>query len=778
MSRQAILYIIVAILALAFIFNAGVWGYIAFAVILSLIALRLAVAVAKLWRKRRRNPDSPAREYALKLTALLMGIFFITGTLLFTVTFRTIGTDPDLGMKFNNVELVLRSMMCSVDLFMLNVDSNILDALKGHTWIKAALTAQAVAAFTCTIGLLASLVMARVKAYYQLHRRTRITAEKDHLYIFFGIDDHSRLLASDISARDDKAICIFVDYADVDDDDNDSWSNLVGLFTHRQSTFDVARDSNALVTVASKPLCDIDSPRLNDADADVFALMGIEKVRDLIVQVRDSGGELSIFFMSEDEDHNIRSLTNLAKDATIRTFPTLSELMTIYCHARFNGPNRVVEDLAIRKKLRVEIIDSSHLSVEMLKLRAEDHPVRVAYLDSEHPTMVTTPLRSLIVGFGEVGRDAFRFIYEFGTFMRMGSQGPEVARPSISAVDSGMDHIKGAFVSSMPAIDFSWEFRLDEVDCRSMRFYDKYLSEQNCRELNYIVLALGDDDLNISLATSIFTRIRRWRDDMSHLIIMVRCVSDAKRDLMDKVAAHYNMGSDGGRHRVIRIFGNPREIYSYDIIIRADLTDMAKTYFSNYHRLRKERDTWEGRREDLTAIAQTSCGSTGYPDIDKLRKLRRQETQDFADALHASTKLWLLQSQFPDGYDWNGFVARYFADDGYPAKVGAYSDIRYPRLSEEENEVILNLAMLEHARWNAAHELMGYVDNTDGHSCDERTRRHNCLKSWQELDEESRRASSPDWVCDYKEYDFGVVDTTIAITLGGARPGSSANSKS
>ncbi|MDE6692608.1 MAG: hypothetical protein K2K05_04410 [Muribaculaceae bacterium] len=775
MSRQAILhtiYVIVAILAAAFIFNAGEWGYITFVVFFSIIAMRLVVAVAKLLRKRRKNPDSPAREYALKLTALMMGILFITGTLLFTVTFRTIGTDPELGMVFNNVELVLRSMMCSVDLFMLNVDSNILDALKGHTWIKAALTVQAVAAFMCTIGLLASLVMARVKAYYLLHRRTKITPEKDHLCIFFGIDDHSRLLASDIAAKNTKAICIFVDYADVDDDDNDSWSNLVGLFTHRQSTFDVAKDSNALVTVASKPLCDIDSPRLNDEDPDVFALTGIEKIRDLIVQVRDFGGELSIFFMSEDEDHNIRSLMNLAKDATIRS---CASLMKIYCHARFNGPNRVVEDLAVRKKLRVEIIDSSHLSVEILKLRADDHPVRVVHLDSDNPTMVASPLRSLIVGFGEVGRDAFRFLYEFGSFIRMGSHGPEVARPEISAVDASMDHIKGAFVSSMPAIDFtSGGLCLDEVDCRSLRFYDHYLSEQNCRELNYIVLALGDDDLNISLATNIFTRIRRWRDDMSHLIIMVRCVSDEKRELMDKVAAHYNLGSDDGRHRVIRIFGNPREIYTYDLIVRAGLRDKAMTYFRTYYFLRKDPITWQNRFDKLMRISD----STGYPDIDNLRKLRRQESQDHSDALHAATKMWLLKNHFADDYDWDGFAVRYFDGEGYPDRKGGCSDISYPKLNAEENEVILNLAMLEHARWNAAHELMGYVENTDGHSCDERGRRHNCLKSWQELDAESLAASTPEWECDYKVYDFGVVETTIAIALGRACPEPSPTSES
>jgi hypothetical protein len=72
---------------------------------------------------------------------------------------------------------------------------------------------------------------------------------------------------------------------------------------------------------------------------------------------------------------------------------------------------------------------------------------------------------------------------------------------------------------------------------------------------------------------------------------------------------------------------------------------------------------------------------------------------------------------------------------------------------------MLNLAMCEHLRWNAAHEMLGYEDNVSGeHNCNELTKKHNCLKDWQYLDDESDACK-----CDYKAYDFGVVDTSFKL---------------
>ncbi|MDE6380078.1 MAG: hypothetical protein K2L11_06365 [Muribaculaceae bacterium] len=767
MSKKAIVNLAVAIIVIAFVFNAGDIGRYTFVAIISYIAVRLAIYAVRYYRRYRSNKGSSRKERLLKVLACVMGVFFISGTVIYIFTFPWIGKDH--GVQFNNAELIIRSMICSLDMFMLDVDSNILDRLDDHSFLKGMIVCQAALSFVCTVTLLISLVYSRAKAFYDLHRRTRITDAKNHLYVFFGANENSKLLAKDVHERDDRSVIVFVDHAEVNDDENDSWDNIVNLFTHRQKTFDLAGESKALVAISSTGLSEVEEDWLEREASDVFAMIGIDKIRDLI---RDLVGfpkesQLHIFFLSDDEDENIRSLLNLAKDSTILSMAEETGVEHhIYCHARFNGPNRIVEDLAVRKHLNVEIVDSSHLAVELMKSSPEDQPVRTAWLSGKYPTMVECPLECLIVGFGEVGRDSFRFLYEFGTFMRMKDGKPSEAKPRITAVDSKMKKIEGLFRVHKPALEAAFEkgdLSLLNLDWHEQEFFSRCLSPERCRKLNYIVIALGDDDQNISLAATIFQIIRRYREDMSHLRIMVRCVRYEKMEIMRKVAAHYNIGGKMD-HDVLCLFGNPEKIYSYDTVIKADLTKRGKTYYYNYARLRGEKVDWDKRHRDLTAVTISESGEPGYPDLDNLRRLRRQENQDMADALHASTKIWLMREALGMECDWNDFISRFFDIDGSPMKNGSKEEIFYHELSVEENRILLHLAMLEHARWNSAHELLGYMVNENDHRCEERTQLHNCIRPWEELDEESEKSSSPGWECDYKAYDFSVVDTSLYLS--------------
>ena len=145
--------------------------------------------------------------------------------------------------------------------------------------------------------------------------------------------------------------------------------------------------------------------------------------------------------------------------------------------------------------------------------------------------------------------------------------------------------------------------------------------------------------------------------------------------------------------------------------------------------------------------------------------MRRKEAQDIANALHAATKLYLLRQTKSEDFDWCDFIERYFDIDDTPRCKGELNHIYYPGLSEEENKTILNLARLEHLRWNASHEMLGYSQGgSDLHCCDERTRQHNCLRPWEELDSESLAVRQAEgWDADYKSFDFGVVDISVLL---------------
>lgn len=767
MSRKTIINLAVAIVLIAFIFNTGEIGIWVFVAIVSYISIRLTIYVGRYYHRYRNHKGTSKKERLLKMLACLMGVFFISGTVIYVFTFPKIGIDHRV--EFNNAELIIRSMICSVKMFTLDVDSNILDRLDSHPILKGLIATQAAFSFICTVTLLISLIYSRAKAFYRLHRKTQITRTKNHLYVFFGVNENSKLLAKDIHEHDCKSVIVFIDNAVVKEDENDSWDNIVNLFTHRQKTFDIAEDSKALVAISSARLCDVEEEWLQESSPDIFAMIGLDKIRDYIRLLSHFPNEsqLHVLFLSDDEDNNIRSLFNLAKDTTLLSIAADKRVEhRIYCHARYNGPNRIVEDIAVRKNLNVEIVDSSHLAVELLKSTPEDQPVRTAWLSEEYPAMVKKQLDCLIVGFGEVGRDSFRFLYEFGTFIQMKDEKPCEAKPLITAVDSKMKDIAGLFRVHKPALRFDsiqGPLSLLNLDWHQTEFFSRCLNPDKCRCLNYIVLAMGDDDQNILLATTIFQHMRRYREEMSHLRIMVRCVRYEKLEMMYRVAAHYNKGQEEGSNDVIRIFGNPKEIYSYRTIIKDELKNRGKSYYYNYASLRGEEADWEKRRRNLLAVSESLSGELGYPSLDNIRKLRRQESQDFANALHASTKTWLLRQAFGEDFDWKFFVSRIFDYGNTPDKRGSGSAIIYPGLSDKENEIMVRLAMLEHARWNSAHELLGYMVNNESHKCEERPMLHNCLRPWEELDEESHKSSSPEWLCDYKSYDFSVVDTSIYL---------------
>lgn len=757
--------------------NFGMWLTIG---ILALGGLTLLYSLVSQFKNALIKPAHRlyAKDFSLKFMATLMGLLFTIGTLLYLRVFYLIGHDKAVSIEvghpiyFSNAEYLFRSMICSLDLFTLDVDSNILDRLDHHAGLKGWITFHAALSFSCTVAMLVGLVYSRLHAYYRLNYATKINDDKNHLYLFFGNNEPSELLIKDIVKNDSKAVAIIIDEANVKEEDNDEWEGIVGLITHKQKVFKTAEKIGAHVAIASQQLDDVDDDITAREDFDAFGYLGLSKIKKFIHKLtQTSNPELHIFFMGEDEELNIRNIIALAKDTTIMSVAKNKDLYhRIYCHARYNGPNRVIQDVALKKHLNIRIVDSSHIAVELLKLDSKCHPVNVVKTNNENLATVESPLKTLIIGFGEVGRDAFRFLYEFGAFVD--SRNPNVRSPfECVIVDSNLSHLKGTLMASMPGVfdkkykDDNTHIRFRKTDYNSQLFNAIVLDDEFIEKVNYIVISIGNNDEAIALAAHIFNRARKHRENLSNLRIFVRCTDNNKVEGIQKIADHYNYGYGKGEKNtpVIQIFGQPEKTYTYDLVVSDRLIEEGKQFHEEYRKLSGEGDSWDARHKQLT--------DTGIPNIEKLRKLRRQESQDRANALHAGTKIILLKEAMKElskendtTLDWYSFYLRYFTANGSTNVDGSQTSIRYPGLSDKENEIILRLAQLEHLRWNAAHELMGYVFNEGGTSCDERTMKHNCLCPWDKLDKQIDMIT--DWQCDYKKYDFCVVDTTIALNKG------------
>ena len=767
------------ILAAALERSSCIWLSVGILASATLIALIKVVAIGCQWLRGMRTRVS-GRQRNLKFLASIMVLFLFTGALLYLRAFYWIGIEAKGQINFVNSEYLLRSLVGSLDLFMLDIDSNIVDKIAGHPRLKGAISLQAVLSFGCTVSLLIGLFYSRLLAYYKLSRLPRaLRSGRSHLYVFFGMNEPSETLAKSISASDDRSVVVFVEQAQADDDDTQGWDSIVRLFAHRKKAFLEADDLNAYITITDTHLSEIEQPERNGGD--ILGNMNLPQLKKTISRLQKlPESQLHVLFLSEDEDDNLRCAATLTYDDTIaQAVRSKSDNVRFYCHARRNGINRSLEDLALRRDINVQLVDYSRLAIDSLRDKPENQPVRLMDVDlSDHPTAVTSPFHALVVGFNWCGQDALSYLYEFGAFL----DGPTRRRSYFhcTVVDKDMDTISGAYralhpqacrnvnapratgMPTKPLIDFV------QADFRSTDFYDKVLAPLR-KEINYVVIAVGDDDAGINLAINIFSYINRYRADLSRLRICVRCYNREKENFMQKIADHYNNCRQAAEP-VIVLFGQAQAIYSYDMIVDQSIQERAKLYFARYAEFKDEDvRNWDTRRRRL--LGQEDKKGKEIP-VDQrrlllanIRSLRRKENQDINNVLHAATKLYLLQLAVPsDGRD--SFLSRYFDSANKPRTSGSKARIRYDGLSDAENAIVRNLAMLEHIRWNASHEMLGYESTepeNEIHSCDETLRRHNCLRDWDKLDAESDIVTRTSYPCDYKGYDYGVVDTTLDL---------------
>ena len=717
------------------------------------------------FRFNNKNDDSPLPEIVRRRRTLqlLVQVMFWVWSCGWLFYFLAIGI---VRMPHVGDEVLLRSAIASLNLFLMNIDSTVISEIQGHDILKGLISCAGLSAVFCTILLILSLVLYRLSAYLHI-RHILINNEHSHIYLFFGINDASKLLAKSIYDGDSKSVIVFVDSvqdsnSEQDDDKVDGWKHIVNLFTHRRKAFMAVKEDDRSALAISN--CDICS--LEEATKDVLSNIGIEQVKRLVEKLKGiNDSQLHVFFLSEERENNVRSTAIFAQDDLIgsKDFQT-----TIYCHARRNTINRVIEDLGLasERKIDVKILDSSHLAIEQLKRDVKNHPVSyvsVDKLDGKNPGSVTSEFVSLVMGFGETGQEAVEFLYEYGAFVHNSASSNVSLRSPFQCyvLDNDMKSLEGHFVSGVPGVlckkcnenkNYAL-IKLYPFDYRSDEFFK--ILDKIAERLNYVVVAIGDDEENMTAAVEILRYVRRKRDNLDNFCIYVRAYEKGSFKHLSDIANHYNRRlrkDDNDNLEKIVLFGQNEKIYTYDLVIRDKYQEDGEKYYETYRSLNldpnpdNDEGPWRKRHDDTMNGKGTKW--------ERLSKIRRKESQDRSNAIHALTKMKLLQEAIGEEN------VRDFAQRVLERRTGRKTGITYPLLSLSENRLMLNLAMCEHLRWNAAHEMMGYVNNTEEHCCNEVSKKHNCLKPWQNLDDESDAVS---YIDDYKLFDFGVVETSFKL---------------
>ena len=677
-----------------------------------------------LWLSGRLFIERRGKSHSLRNSIFFSLVFacFFGGSILYFYGYDYGGTYK------NSLTLLLRSVLSSFEMFLSK--SNLVgiadNCRNSHLYMLAfaivhtsAVVLSAIFAVTCFGKRILYWGKSMIWRYGQINHTT---------YVFWGLNERSYMLARDLyTKRAGRERIIFVDVPDEKDEGNKSqgFSGLIGLLSFKLKVIRQIKDINyILYRCVGRP------SELSDKVNDLFDDLNLMPVKQIL-------GKSKIrrhFIFTDNESSNLRAAINLLK------YDELTDNTIIYCAVR---KTRFTTQLAEHYKGRLVIVDDSRIAVTALKKREVEHSSPIDYVTiDEDNAAVTSVFTAMVIGFGTTGQDALRFLYEFSA---LPDENGNKQKVRIDVIDTKMDTLEGDFRQEVPAIKGIKEVTLRKMDVGSDTFYD--LLSDLADSLNYVVIATGDDDRNLGIASYIIEFMVRNRNiDQDRFRVFVRLYNESNRikyesakEVFRKMCDDYNdYGLNKNNPHFFKtpfvFFGNPQSLYTKSIIVENRLEEDAKRFNEEYRKAVNDETTWEQRRD-------------GANDTYSFRALYRKEGQDKANSMHRYTKERLL-----------GIVGNECDLECY----GEWTDVL--ALSDSDNAEqkqwkhrLIQASICEHLRWNAAHLMMGYVPMPDDKakhysaSADEQRKEHRYLQHWSQLD------------IKIQGYDYGVVKTTINL---------------
>lgn len=458
--------------------------------------------------------------------------------------------------------------------------------------------------------------------------------------------------------------------------------------------------------------------------------------------------ETKYIFLSDNEKENIDSYKDmlnvgLLDDVTV----------TCYCHAARTAENKALIKIrpknegkdSVKMGPNLYLIDSSYLSIRELKQIPLAHPVN--FVNIQKGGIVADPFNSLVIGFGETGKEAMSFLYEFSAFLGT----DDLRSPyKLIAIDSNMDQIKGGYYAQRPALESNGNLELHKAYVNSGTYWD-IVTKIISRGLNYVIISLGNDELNIKTALELYEYVMRYAINVDgkfsynhgKFVIYVKVLDNRYEYLRDEV---YDAN-------VIRFYGKEELIFTKDNVFNEKHEEKAQIFEKAYIEAKSQNDKNKTKTE-----------------IEILRKTERSVSQNLSNSYHGATKIKLLTAGIPEESH-EAFLKRLSSMKRVPEDIkdfeGTYWYEENKVRQDDETLLMTNIAKCEHLRWNAAIEMLGYEKNEDDcFSCCEFVMKHNCLTTWDGLHQiwlKSLLENKTDK--EYKRYDYDTVEKSIQLYL-------------
>ena len=594
-----------------------------------------------------------------------------------------------------------------------------------------------------------------IKRFSSKLRLVGSPANNQEVHVFFGNNTRSLLLAKDIKTCRNEAKIIIIEYPGENDQIADDSSLIGGLY--RMFTTNHPGDSFVFLRAIAKLT---DSPNETKLES-ILDIRGLDR---WVFK-----NNTTLYFLSDDENDNKESLKVLKKCIDSYYLSGKCRVGHVFCHAKKDELSVNEEDY-YRQRFNVTFIDSSSLSIRQI-LRADSSSLPINFVDipvisfPPKPEELSNECRlgyvesdfcAAIFGFGELGHEAFNFLYEYGAFPRAQMAGKErkvVENPwKIYVFDKSVKEDR--FKKRYPGFDMS-KIIFDEMDVDVDSQWETFRDLAPEMELNYIFISTGNDERNLKTLIKIDECLEGV--NVEKLRIMLKYSKSELESLFFNQIKNVKAN--------VQLFGIEKDIWKFSIISDEAFVNKAMHFSTAYMRCADRRTLEAIIREDTKLAlkelyekdpdaALRKAGvvfwknredKIAHPDnMTNRPKLLRQRSQDMANTWHCYTKEQLIGNKYLDKYAMH--LANLISLD-YPASS---SDRRLhaPAATDFELDLLENLAVCEHLRWNASHIAKGYQL---GESTDDSKKIHNCIKDYYDLS------------CQVQHYDWMVVKSTLMM---------------
>ena len=627
--------------------------------------------------------------------ALIFGALLIAGTVIHAFVLAQSGHTVTDG---NWVQIVLVSMMASLEMFIGQtvVFDDIIAAVIFHEpALLLAYMSVFILVITFTLSMLLLIMPRRLRDHTWLRSHLRQARRPRKNHIFLGLDHHSiafaRAILKEWEAAPDKqnqGEVILVEFPS-DSSRHRSELSIGELFSN---VFSQRKEASVEMQIGSERFVLLKGRNPESSEARERTLAQAVGLPRLAPWLKNPS--TTVYLLSGVEEENERLLKYLATDASVQA--------KIFCYShRVNSYSSLMGAMGER----VRMLNLPEMTFNEIKQnQPELHPVRFASVargrDGQPLGYVEKGLTSLIIGFGEMGQEALRFLYEYSAFVGKDLQ---PLPNTFKVYDPKVESLKGDFLNRTPALRYDADITWSPASVGSSQFWFEFA--MTLPSLTYVVVAVDHGERNVEIAVQLLQEAARHGKDLSSLCILLRATQANPQML--QLIDFYNHSYCPEGVSVLHPIGLPERIWNLGVV--------------SGKRLKAEAS--QGSLEDWRERS-SSILSRGGNALMNRKELMRKQAVDIGRALYAPS----LLAQCPERLH---EVASLIPDE-----LDAQNPVHFTG-KKTDGKVLEYLAVGEHLHWMRALEASGYIDGAGVQ--DELNKKINGLVPYQDLPDEAAR---------------------------------------